>query len=138
MVDPLSPERRSRQMARVRSTDTAPELVVRRLLHQLGYRFRVHYRSMPGTPDVAFPGRKKAIFVHGCFWHQHHCRRGARPTSNREFWDRKLDANLARDRRNLRELALAGWSVLVVWECELTATSTPADCLSAFLGPTRL
>jgi len=107
-------------MARIRATDTKPELTVRRLLHSLGYRFRLHRRDLPGSPDLAFPGRRKIVFVHGCFWHQHRgCRLAYRPKSNTKFWAEKFAANLLRDRRAMRQLRASGWDPLVVWECEL-------------------
>ena len=106
-------------MALVRSTDTGPEMVVRRLVHSLGYRYRLHRKDLPGSPDLTFPSRRKVLFVHGCFWHQHTCKRGARiPSTSREYWVRKLGRNVARDKRVRRELKKLGWSSLVVWECQ--------------------
>ena len=106
-------------MALVRSTDTGPEMVVRRLVHSLGYRYRLHRKDLPGRPDLTFPSRRKVLFVHGCFWHQHSCSRGARiPATSREYWVRKLQRNVARDKRVRRELRKLGWSSLVVWECQ--------------------
>lgn len=128
-----SPER-SANMARVGSADTLPELAVRKLLHRLGYRFRLHRRDLPGTPDICFPGRKKAIFVHGCFWHRHEgCRRTTTPRTRRSFWTEKFRNNVARDRSNLNDLAALGWSVLVVWECETADPGTLASRLAGFL-----
>lgn len=122
-------------MARVRREHTEPELVVRRLLYRLGYRYRLHRRDLPGTPDVCFPGRKKAIFVHGCFWHRHPgCRRASTPKTRTSFWSEKFAQNVARDRRKLAELRRLGWHTLVIWECE---TENPAELigvLSAFLS----
>ena len=121
-------------MARVGSADTSPELAVRKLLHRLGYRFRLHQRDLPGTPDICFPGRKKAIFVHGCFWHRHEgCRRTTTPRTRRSFWTEKFQHNVARDRGNLNDLAALGWSVLVVWECETAYPETLASRLAGFL-----
>ena len=121
-------------MARVGSADTAPELAVRKLLHRLGYRFRLHRRDLPGRPDICFPGRKKAIFVHGCFWHRHEgCRRTTTPGTRRSFWTEKFRDNVARDRSNLHDLAALGWSVLVVWECETADPETLASRLVGFL-----
>ena len=106
-------------MARIRGKDTRPELAVRRLLHVMGFRFRLHRRDLPGTPDIVLPGRRKAIFVHGCFWHVHPgCPRAARPTTNVEFWNRKLDTNLRRDAQVREDLERLGWQVVVVWQCE--------------------
>ena len=107
-------------MAQVKSADTAPEIKVRRLVHRLGYRFRLHRRDLPGTPDLVLPRHRAVIFVHGCFWHQHRCRRGdRRPQANRGYWVAKLERNVRRDARNRRELRRLGWRVLTVWECEV-------------------
>ena len=103
MIDHFTPAVRSRVMSRVRSKDSKPELVVRRLVHRMGFRYRLHRRDLPGSPDLVFARSKKVIFVHGCFWHQHDCARGTRPSSNREFWNAKLDANIQRDQRNSSE-----------------------------------
>ena len=120
MVDRLSAERRSRLMSQIHSRNTKPELCVRSVLHGLGYRFRVHAKGMPGTPDLVFPSRRKIVFVHGCFWHGHNCRYGrAQPKSNIAFWTDKLARNRARDRRNSKLLRGLGWSVGVVWECRI-------------------
>lgn len=105
-------------MAQVKGRDTKPERLVRSLLHGLGYRFRLHRKDLPGRPDIVLPRHRKVIFVHGCFWHGHQdCRRSARPSTNREFWDRKIDCNTERDARNIAALEQAGWKVLIVWEC---------------------
>lgn len=114
-------KQRSEIMARVKSGDTRPEMVVRRIVHGLGYRYRLHRRDLPGTPDLVLPRHRKVIFVHGCFWHQHRCPRGdRRPKSNQEYWIPKLQRNVQRDRRARRQLNRLGWSVLVVWECQTT------------------
>lgn len=117
--DHLSPEQRSRNMAKVRGRDTGPELTVRRALFAAGFRYRLYVRDLPGHPDVVLPRYRTAVFVHGCFWHGHECRRSKRPTSNREFWDRKLDANIERDRAAVRALDSVGWEVAIIWQCEL-------------------
>jgi len=118
-MDTLSPAQRSKQMSRVRSKDSKPELLVRRLTHSLGYRYRLHQKSLPGCPDLVFPARKKAIFVHGCFWHRHDCALGKRlPKSKKEFWLTKLEANRLRDIKVRGQLTELGWAVLIVWECE--------------------
>lgn len=117
--DHLTPEQRSRNMAKVRGRDTRPELKVRRALFAAGFRYRLHARNLPGHPDIVLARYRTAVFVHGCFWHGHGCRRSRRPRSNQEFWDRKLDRNLARDRRSQEDLAKAGYRVFVLWECEL-------------------
>ena len=106
-------------MSRIRGKDTASEMLVRRLVYRMGIRYRLHRRDLPGTPDLVFSTRRKVIFVHGCFWHQHDCGRGKRPSSNVEFWNVKLDGNLRRDRANVESLKKQDWGVLVVWECEL-------------------
>jgi DNA mismatch endonuclease (patch repair protein) len=107
-------------MQAVKSKDTAPELTVRRLAHGMGYRFRLHRKDLPGKPDLVFPGRHRVIFVHGCFWHGHDCIRGARvPKGNRDYWVKKIARNRARDQKNLEELTAAGWTSLVVWECNM-------------------
>ena len=115
---PISPER-SALMAKVGPRDTKPEMVVRRMLHALGYRFRLHRRDLPGTPDIVLPASRKAIFVHGCFWHRHEgCRKASVPKTRIEFWQDKFDRNVERDHRKENELRGAGWDVLTVWECE--------------------
>ena len=119
-MDTMTKAKRSALMARIRSRDTEPEKALRSALHRAGVRFRLHYRSLPGTPDLVFPGRKKVIFVHGCFWHLHKCQKESSrwPQSNREHWIPKLEANRARDARNRRMLAALGWRALTIWECE--------------------
>lgn len=119
MADRWTKDTRSRLMSRVKNKNTRPELLVRSLLHRIGYRFRLHRRDLPGSPDIVLPKHRKAIFVHGCFWHGHDCPKGKRPKTNREFWDAKLDLNIDRDRQNLEDLKRNGWEALTVWECEL-------------------
>jgi DNA mismatch endonuclease (patch repair protein) len=125
-------------MARVRGKNTTPELVVRQTVHALGYRFRLHRKDLPGTPDLVFPRRKAVVFVHGCFWHRHPgCRKASIPSSHTEFWADKFDRNVARDERNIDDLERAGWRVLTIWECE-TKAKDRADLvarLTSFLGP---
>ena len=111
---------RSKIMAAIRSADSKPEMAVRRLVHGLGYRFRLHRRDLPGHPDLVFPARRKAIFVHGCFWHAHDCPLGRRnPKTHSDYWRDKLKGNVRRDHRNLRRLRRDGWGVMVVWECRV-------------------
>jgi len=118
MTDVLTPEQRHRNMSRIRGADTKPELIVRSVIHRMGFRFRVNYRRLPGTPDVVLPRHRKVIFVHGCFWHMHRCKYGrVIPKTNAAFWKAKREGNVIRDRRVLRDLKDAGWKVLVVWEC---------------------
>lgn len=105
-------------MSRIRARDTKPEIILRKMVHGMGYRFRLHCRELPGSPDVVLPRHRKVIFVHGCFWHMHHCRYGrVRPATNPEFWAKKRQGNVDRDRRNTKALRAMGWKVLVVWEC---------------------
>lgn len=118
-TDTLSTGERKERMSRVRNKDTKPEMRVRRLVHSLGYRYRLHYGGLPGRPDIVFPERRKVIFVHGCFWHRHEgCSRCRMPKSRLEFWGPKLEKNRLRDLKNLAKLHELGWDVLVVWECE--------------------
>lgn len=126
-MDLLSSTRRSENMRRIRSTNTAPEIHVRRVAHTLGYRFRLHRRDLPGRPDLVFPRLRAVILVHGCFWHQHtRCREGRVPGSHRGYWSPKLARNVARDRSNRRKLQRLGWRVLTVWECEICRPTLPA------------
>lgn len=135
MADKLSQAARSANMARVRGSNTRPELLVRRLVHGLGYRYRLHARDLPGTPDLVFRRRKKVIFVHGCFWHGHPgCPRAARPQSNAEFWNEKLTRNLDRDAAQVASLEAAGWRVFVVWECETRDKRSLGERVRAFLN----
>jgi DNA mismatch endonuclease (patch repair protein) len=118
-VDVFTHEQRSAVMARIRGKDTKPEIIVRSMAHALGYRFRLHRRDLPGTPDLVFPRLEKIIFVHGCFWHQHPgCRYAYQPKSNSPFWKAKFSDNRTRDDRALKTLRSLGWKVLVVWECQ--------------------
>jgi DNA mismatch endonuclease, patch repair protein len=133
--DPLTPEQRRHTMRSVHSEDTGPERKVRSVIHQMGYRFRLHRRDLPGNPDIVFPGLRKIIFVHGCFWHGHSCLYGVKtPKTNREYWVPKLEGNVQRDRRNKRLLKKLGWSVLVIWECQITNISRLRKKLDLFLG----
>lgn len=119
-MDRLTPQRRSRLMSRIRGKDTAPEMAVRSILHRLGYRYRLHVKDLPGKPDLVFPALRKAVFVHGCYWHGHSCRLGrAQSKSNVDFWAGKLAANTSRDARNVALLRERGWEVEIVWQCEL-------------------
>lgn len=134
---PADTAARSRVMRAVKGKDTRPEKAVRSLLHALGYRFRLHRRDLPGSPDIVLPGRQAAIFVHGCFWHGHDCARGDRPPrDNAEYWRRKRAGNVARDAKRQAELMALGWRVLVVWECEMRDAAALAGRLRAFLGRT--
>ncbi|MEQ8354808.1 MAG: very short patch repair endonuclease [Kiloniellaceae bacterium] len=138
MADPLTPELRSAHMAKIRGKDTHPELIVRRLLHSAGYRYRVHGYKLPGRPDLVFTGRKKVIFVHGCFWHHHKgCTVAHIPKTRSRYWKDKLEGNKARDKRNIKRLMDLGWASLVIWECETKDEAAVFRRLSAFLGPAK-
>lgn len=129
----MTSEQRSRTMRAVKGKDTGPEMAVRRLVHGMGYRYRLHRKDLPGNPDLVFGPRRKVIFVHGCFWHGHRCKRGDRtPKENRDYWQKKIARNLKRDREHLKALKGAGWRVLVVWECEIKK-ATLASGLRRFL-----
>lgn len=133
-MDTITKEERSEIMGRVHSKDTRPEMVVRRLVHSLGYRYRLHRKDLPGTPDMAFPGRRKVIFIHGCFWHRHEgCALARMPKSRVSFWESKLEGNKARDQRNAQLLRDAGWDVFTVWECQLRDTAALQATIVAFL-----
>jgi DNA mismatch endonuclease, patch repair protein len=135
MVDKLSADRRSENMRRIKSKDMKPELLIRRLVHGLGYRYRLHRKDMPGRPDLVFGPRRKVIFVHGCFWHQHtSCREGRLPGSNAEYWQPKLARNVRRDAENLASLEASGWHTLVIWECEMKSPEALKRRLRKFLG----
>lgn len=130
------PEPRRRIMAAIRGRNTKPEIAVRRMLHAMGYRYRLHWRALPGCPDVAFPSRRKAVFVHGCFWHQHlGCKAGKAPQTRQDYWAPKLARNMQRDRQNMEALTSSGWAVTIVWECELFRPKSVAASLMNFLGP---
>src|SRR5687767_9629125 len=134
MLDRLSPEERSAHMRRIRKVDTAPEVQIRRAAHALGFRFRLHRRDLPGTPDLVFPKYKKVIQVNGCFWHQHPgCKLARLPKSRLDYWLPKLRRNQARDSKNLAALQALGWEVLVVWECEIGDTDAALQLISSFL-----
>jgi DNA mismatch endonuclease (patch repair protein) len=134
MTDVLTPKQRSANMAAITGKDTKPELVVRRATHRLGYRYVLHHKNLPGRPDLVFPSRNKIVFVHGCFWHMHTCRYGrVVPATNAEFWSAKRNGNVARDTRNVAALRSLGWSVLIVWECQLREIDTLISRIVKFL-----
>lgn len=133
-MDTLTPLERSATMARVRARDTIPEKTVRRIAHGLGYRYRLHRRDLPGTPDLVFVSRSKVIFVHGCFWHRHQgCPLARLPKSRRAFWLPKLEGNAKRDARNVRVLRRRGWGVMTIWECELRDRARLTNRIRRFL-----
>jgi DNA mismatch endonuclease, patch repair protein len=133
--DSLTPEQRSERMGRIKNKNTKPELQVRQLVWSLGFRYRLHNRKLPGSPDLVFAKRKKAIFVHGCFWHQHggECRQYRMPRSKLDFWLPKLEGNKQRDARNQQILIEMGWSYLIIWECELKGKGELANRILTFL-----
>ncbi len=134
MGDNLTPRQRKRTMSRVKSKDTGPEMIVRREAFRLGYRYRLHRKDLPGKPDMVFSGRRKIIFVHGCFWHGHkECPASKRPASNTSYWTKKLDGNIARDRKNQKILADSGWDVLIIWECQTRDMELVTSLLKNFL-----
>lgn len=133
--DRLTPEGRSNHMRRIRKRDTKPELVVRRIAHALGHRFRLHRRDLPGSPDLTFPRHRKVVLVHGCFWHQHEgCRLKRQPKTRLDYWLPKLARNVARDAEVRERLAALGWDALVIWECETRDRDAVAMRLSRFFG----
>lgn len=140
-MDTISTARRSANMSRIRAKDTSPELALRRLIHAAGFRYSLHRKDLPGKPDLVFSSRRKVIFVHGCFWHQHQhqdCIETHRPQSNRDYWLPKLHRNQERDNRARQELLKEGWSVLTVWECELkTLASVERRVLKFLKQPTK-
>ena len=135
MTDNRTADSRSALMSRIGGKNTAPELVVRRRLHGLGYRYRLHVSALPGKPDIVFPGRKKVVFVHGCFWHAHGCRMGRPPKSRLDYWLPKLEANKRRDSQRIESLAAMGWASLTVWQCEIRHMKTLPGLLMEFLDP---
>ena len=140
MADTISKQRRSELMSRIRSKNSKVELLVRSLVHRMGYRFRLHRKDLPGKPDLVFAGRRKVIFVHGCFWHWHpdpNCKQARMPKSRQEFWRPKLEGNRRRDRENRQKLIELGWEVLEIWECEARDPEKIQSRIRAFLGPSR-
>jgi DNA mismatch endonuclease Vsr len=136
-MDTLDAQQRSQRMARIRSKNTKPELAVRSILHALGYRFRIHERGLPGSPDVVFRSRRKVVFVHGCFWHGHdNCKVANTPKTRTKYWTAKFAKNKLRDSENARRLTSDGWNVMIVWECQLKERSRLVSALTSFLGPT--
>src|SRR5438445_5840350 len=133
--DGLSKERRSWNMSRIRGKDTAPEKVVRSVLHRMGFRFRLHSRRLPGRPDIVLPKHGTVVFVHGCFWHRHKgCKNCTTPTNRREFWVEKLEGNAARDKRNRLALRKLGWKTFVIWECEIEDRKRLENTLTQFVA----
>lgn len=140
MADIVDPQTRSRMMSGIRGKNTQPEMLVRRLLHAMGYRYRLHARELPGKPDIVFRRRRIAIFVHGCFWHRHPdpaCRLARMPKSRVDFWQPKLEGNRARDEANVAALEAMGWKVLLVWECQLRDREQLGNMLRRFIEGTQ-
>ena len=135
MTDNVDRAKRSEIMSRIRSRDTKPEMIVRRIAHGLGFRFRLHRRDLPGSPDLVFPRYRAIIMVHGCFWHRHPgCKNASTPGTRVDFWETKLQGNVVRDRRNETALRDLGWRILVVWECETKDREAVTRRIRAFLG----
>lgn len=128
-------QNRSRIMRAVKGRNTAPEMIVRRLVHSMGYRYRLHRKDLPGKPDLTFQSRHKVIFVHGCFWHGHNCKRGARiPKTNQDYWETKISRNKERDQQHDEDLRHQGWHVMVIWECQLNEPQTVTEQIINFLS----
>jgi DNA mismatch endonuclease (patch repair protein) len=137
-MDWLTPEQRTRNMSAIRAKDTKPEMLVRKLVFSLGYRYRLHARNLPGCPDLVFPRLRKIIDVRGCFWHRHTCKDGARtPETNAGYWGPKIQRNVARDRENEEGWKRLGWDVLVLWECQAKEREALKQVILAFLPPRR-
>ena len=134
MADTRTPAQRSRIMKSVGTAHTGPELAVRRVLHKLGYRFRLHGRDLPGRPDIVLPRFKTVVFVHGCFWHGHKCSKGRPPKSRKDYWIPKIRGNRARDRRNLKALDVLGWKHIIVWQCETSDIASLRRMFVSSLG----
>lgn len=135
-MDTLSPRERSARMAKVRGKGSKPEMLVRRLVHAMGFRYRLHDRRLPGSPDLVFPKLRKAVFVHGCFWHRHpdiHCKLARMPKTRLDFWRPKLQGNRERDLRHEGQLEALGWQIFVVWECQMRDKEQLENDLRAFL-----
>ncbi|QXI48239.1 very short patch repair endonuclease [Pseudomonas anuradhapurensis] len=134
-MDRLTTEHRSWLMSRVKSKDTQPEMIVRRLLFSLGYRYRLHIKDLPGSPDIVLRSRRKIIFIHGCFWHGHNCKYGRPPKTKLEFWKDKIEKNRIRDSQNLKKLDELDWKCLDIWQCETRNLQTLSEIVKNFLSP---
>ena len=133
-MDRHTPEQRHRNMAAVKGKNTKPEIAVRKLLHKLGYRFRLHRKDLPGKPDIVLPKYKTVIFIHGCFWHRHAgCKYASTPSSNAVFWEKKFEENVARDRKNIEKLETLGWKVIIIWGCEVNEEERVLSALRGML-----
>jgi DNA mismatch endonuclease (patch repair protein) len=135
MADTLTKEQRSFNMSRIRDKNTKPEIIIRSMIHKMGFRFRLHDKTLPGKPDIVLPRHKKIIFIHGCFWHLHNCRYGrVKPKTNADFWQAKRLSNKIRDKKNLVELKKLGWQILVVWECQIKKMPILMQKVNEFLS----
>jgi len=136
MVDVLTKKQRSFNMSQIRDKNTKPEIIIRSVIHRMGFRFRLHDKNLPGKPDIVLPRHKKVIFVHGCFWHLHNCRYGrVKPATNAKFWQTKRLSNKTRDKKTLAQLKKLGWQVLIIWECQLRNPTQISHKLQSFLCP---
>jgi len=135
MTDTLTNEQRKRCMSGNHGKDTLPELVVRRTVHSLGYRFRLHRKDLPGCPDLVFPARRKILFINGCYWHRHKCKKGqSLPETRKVFWKNKFDGTIKRDKYNRKKLKMLGWKTMTIWECEITNIKKMETKLIKYLG----
>lgn len=134
-MDKISPEKRSWNMSRIKSQNTNPEMKLRKALHGMGFRYRLHNKKLPGSPDLVFSKYKAVIFVNGCFWHRHGCKQTTTPSTRKDFWEAKFKANTERDKKNVKELQNMGWRIMIVWECELKKTDNNIifDSIEKFL-----
>ncbi len=133
-MDVHSPEQRSYNMSRIKGRNTKPELLVRKWLWSRGYRYRLHRKDLPGKPDIVFPRQRKAVFVHGCFWHKHDCKYFTWPRTNREFWKKKINENVRRDQKNYKAMMADGWNYFIVWECQVRGENPEVfDQLKSFI-----
>lgn len=132
-MDTVDKQMRSRIMSKVGQKNTGPEMRLRRSLHRIGLRYRLHDKRLPGSPDIVFPRFKAVLFVHGCFWHRHGCKATTTPKTNEEFWHKKFDENLARDRRNIDALLESGWRVAVVWECVFKEKNADPEAVASLV-----
>ena len=134
MTDIYDKEKRSWVMSRISGKNTQPEIIVRKLAYSMGYRYRINYPKLPGKPDIVFTKLKKVIFIHGCFWHGHECcKKSKKPSTNQEFWDKKINDTISRDYKKIEELQTLGWSVLVIWQCELNDLAYLKQKIEKFL-----
>jgi DNA mismatch endonuclease (patch repair protein) len=138
MADVHTKEQRSFNMSQIRDKNTKPEIIIRSIVHRMGFRFRLHDKNLPGKPDIVLPRHKNIIFIHGCFWHLHNCKYGqVTPATNAAFWQNKRQSNKTRDKRNMAQLKKFGWNILVIWECQLETPVKVSGRLQLFLRPNK-